>query len=493
MNVWGVTYSREQDGARHFRCGQLIDLGDCVAGAASTEVCIDPLGPVFISYRQSDGTELANRLMWQLRAAGVPVWRDHADLLPGDTNKRLGEALASGLSGAVLIVTPDVAKSTVVKTVEVPALIELEGNPDFVFSIANAIRHSGGLDYKAPERLLEQPEGSLARLLQSPVDSSTAVLKIVRHIVEHRMTRLQGRVAANHRVLHLNIQTRNDGQAHDRSGAELDLRLRPGSHPRLPSIEGLADFAASATLLPAAATRAGARQMMVSGGAHLSVAFALGTVLPSSRLGSVHVLDQRGVLWRSGAESSPPAGKPSLKVCARSKGPASARTGRQKVLLYLDLMSPRNDGAFERFLVEQGRSFAVRIHARSTNEILIDPADAGAIAAEAAYLIREISSTHGSAEVHLLYRGPFAMPVLIGRLTNTVRTVVYEWAEMQGPGEGPPEPRYVAALGCSPSDPVTPVEVLLGASDGIEPAESKPRSFTAPMDKLKRMFRKDRR
>lgn len=34
---------------------------------------VEPLGPVFVSYRQSDGTELAADLAWALRAAGVPV------------------------------------------------------------------------------------------------------------------------------------------------------------------------------------------------------------------------------------------------------------------------------------------------------------------------------------------------------------------------------------------------------------------------------------
>ena len=59
---------------------------------------VDPLGPVFISYRQSDGTDVAVGLAWALRAAGVPVWHDQTDLPPGDTNRRLAQALASGLS-----------------------------------------------------------------------------------------------------------------------------------------------------------------------------------------------------------------------------------------------------------------------------------------------------------------------------------------------------------------------------------------------------------
>ena len=41
----------------------------------------DPTGPVFISYRQSDGAELAKCLDRFLRAGGLVPWRDLVDLL----------------------------------------------------------------------------------------------------------------------------------------------------------------------------------------------------------------------------------------------------------------------------------------------------------------------------------------------------------------------------------------------------------------------------
>src|SRR4051812_46618609 len=83
-----------------------------------TPTGFDPHGPVFVSYRQSDGTQLADELTWLLRAAGIPVWRDKDDLPPGDTEQRLQEALRNGLSGAVLIVTPEIENSSVVREVE---------------------------------------------------------------------------------------------------------------------------------------------------------------------------------------------------------------------------------------------------------------------------------------------------------------------------------------------------------------------------------------
>ena len=85
---------------------------------------VNPRGPVFIPYRQSDGFILAEDVAWALRAAGVPVWHDKSDLFPGDTNLRLEEALSSGLSGAALLTTPEIGLSGPVRVFELPRLGE---------------------------------------------------------------------------------------------------------------------------------------------------------------------------------------------------------------------------------------------------------------------------------------------------------------------------------------------------------------------------------
>jgi hypothetical protein len=127
-------------------------------------------GPVFISYRQSDGAATATRVAWLLRAAGVPVWQDESDLAPGYTEDRLNEALETGLSGAVLVVTPDIAVSPIVRNVELPAILDLHSNPESVLAIANTVRTEavegggdkrGKTDFTAPDRLLAKPRGTL--------------------------------------------------------------------------------------------------------------------------------------------------------------------------------------------------------------------------------------------------------------------------------------------------------------------------------------------
>lgn len=147
----------------------------------------DPTGPIFISYRQKDGTAVAAELAWLLRAAGLPVWRDRDDLPPGDTENRLTQAISAGISGAILVVTPDIVNSNVVKSVEAPHLLELHhSQPEFALAIANAVEteHSSP-DYAAPDTLLDVEPGNLAGVDQHPTDRA-GLLHIGHQLLWHR-------------------------------------------------------------------------------------------------------------------------------------------------------------------------------------------------------------------------------------------------------------------------------------------------------------------
>lgn len=71
-------------------------------------------GPVFVSYRQEDGTANGAELAWLLRAAGLPVWRDSDDLPPGDTKSRLGHRSKKSVpaSGPAWVQRAPCARST---------------------------------------------------------------------------------------------------------------------------------------------------------------------------------------------------------------------------------------------------------------------------------------------------------------------------------------------------------------------------------------------
>jgi hypothetical protein len=133
-----------------------------------------PTGPVFLSYRHTDGTttvELAARL---LRAHGVPVWLDQTDLPPGDIDRSLQDALDSGLSGGVLVATPGIAGSAVIKGREVPALLALSSSSGFKFVVLNAhTRPDGSLDVSAPRIALGLTEDQWGNPKQYPTDETS--------------------------------------------------------------------------------------------------------------------------------------------------------------------------------------------------------------------------------------------------------------------------------------------------------------------------------
>jgi len=92
-------------------------------------------------------------MAWLMRACGLPVWQDKTDLPPGDIDRRLDEALKSGLSGGVLIVSREAGKSRVIRKLEAPTLLRLSESGAFTFAVGSLISQpeSGQLDLDAPD------------------------------------------------------------------------------------------------------------------------------------------------------------------------------------------------------------------------------------------------------------------------------------------------------------------------------------------------------
>ena len=267
-----------------------------------------PRGPVFLSYRHSDGADLATALAWALRSAGVPVWLDRSDLPPGDTERRLEEAMQSGLSGAVLVVTPDIAASSVIKDIELPHLLALEAEGAFTLSVASIIEaEGGGLDYSAPDRLLSRSVPTLRGLRQDPALTSRNLANIARSHCRERVEALRADIESAGQVVDINLQTRIVPSAIGPYG-DLVVRLRPPMPgDRRPHSQGLEDLRLFLSDLPHLLEIAGARHARVSGGAHLSVAFALGSALPTTLLGHVDVVDTTGHTWAFSGNAPAPA------------------------------------------------------------------------------------------------------------------------------------------------------------------------------------------
>ena len=426
----------------------------------------DPRGPVFISYRQSDGREIAVALSWALRAAGVPVWHDQTDLPPGDTERRLAEALSSGLSGAVLVVTPEIEDSGAIRDIELPRLLELEKHSEFTLAVGSTVEEQPGterLDYSAPDRLLGLEPGTVRRLNQKPVVTDDDRAALANAMSRQRMERLQRDIQESSGLLTLDVQTRVPPFARSIDG-DLVLRLRPPDEgERRPHVGGLHDLQRFLGQLPQLVAIAEARAVRVRGGAHLSVACALGAALPTTLMGTVEVLDTQGGRWSLTGQAPAPEVE---RLCVPVTPPVY-NYDHGPVLAYIDLLPHRSDAAFEQF-PNRNQAFAGVAHLCYDGEGLLLPGQAAAIVGEVATYIRNLASAHQTPDVHLLLRCPYPIALLLGRTLNTLTIHLYEWEDCPA-GDSGQSPRYVPSVvlrsgaGGSPVHTVTAPPLVTGS------------------------------
>ncbi|MGI6869866.1 SAVED domain-containing protein [Amycolatopsis sp. 3B14] len=369
---------------------------------------IDDLDPIFLSYRHSDGDTLAERAAWAFRAHGVPVWHDQTHLPPGQFRRRLREAMESGLSGAVLLITPDLTMSSIVREIELPTLLRLEANSAFTFAIGSTITDiDGKLDYGAPDRLVPQGLSVLSDFDQFPVTDHAGLARLAGEMAVRRVRR----AAANDR-LHLDIQTRLPPLGTPK--VPLAVRTRaPSAGTSVPPPEAWGDFAPFLGELPRIVQSAGVRHLHITGGAHLSMAFALGAAVPTTTGLTVTVTDQDGDAWTTGTAPSVPLVQNDIP----GRG-----TPADPVAVYLDLVPAAPNNGFRRYVDSHAYTHAVEISVAEREPI---PANAGpALVAE---LHRRIGEIATGRPVHLFLRAPFPVAVMLGRASNTLRVTLHEW------------------------------------------------------------------
>jgi hypothetical protein len=392
-------------------------------------------GPVFISYRQSDGTEQAERLEHLLRAAGLVVWRDYRDLRPGTTTDRLEQALTKGLSAAVLVVTPDIVHSEIVRERELPRLLELDEDGDFSLSIANTIGRAGSTskcDYDAPDRLFRlSPHRALADKKQSNMLDANGELEIARDLLMHRVEQRKPSVLSEGRAFSIRLQTRPTPFALDADDEDLHIRINAAAQGRLPDIEGLHLLQKTLPVISDAVYATRAPRVRILGGAHLSIALALGAALPATKFGTVEAVDTKGQVWSSEAHLDDPHHNDIyVEELSDSEGANS------KVAIFVSLSPGADQTAFERLASEPLHQFgkAAVLTATTTD---IDPRESGRLSQTVAQHIKRLAADTGRAEVHLAFHGPYSMGLLIGRHLNTVRTTAYEWEDIDSPKYSP--------------------------------------------------------
>ncbi len=397
---------------------------------------VRPLAPVFISYRTSDGRDLAATLAWALRSTGVPVWHDATDLPPGDTTRRLQEALTAGLSGAVLLVTPQIRRSTVVREIELPELLALEADPAFTFAVASTVRRRPtrqqratsqlpGLDFTAPDRLLAQPDGTVQRFKQYPLFAPDDVATLARELAAQRMAAVR---TLRDPTLLLDIQTRLDPRG---TPPEVPLAVRippPSVGRRTPNPASWTALASFLTDLPRLLAIAQAQRLHVRGGAHLSIAFALGSAVPTTSSWPVTVEDQTGEIWGDSGSGIPPdiiGGLPTAHVAAPAGSP---------VAIFIDLVPTDPPGdAFGAHLTRHPDRYAAILRLLPAQRSRLVPAAGAAIVTELTQRIRACAAEAGTHRVHLFLRTPFPVAVLLGRALNTLEITLYEWEDSSDP------------------------------------------------------------
>ncbi|RRD04536.1 SAVED domain-containing protein [Arachnia propionica] len=278
-------------------------------------------GPVFISYRQSDGTGIANFVETYLRCGGIIPWRDLADLPAGEVARSVQEAMEDGISAGILIVTPELGNSAFVRDHEVPILLEMQRSDPrrFRLYVINTIRDAAGgkrFDVGAPDRLLKftaeartSPrrrrieKGLLTRkraadhllqnakqyaLLEQTRDASAVseLEKLLRDLLRHRLRARRPNLLD--REVKIAVQTRPEPSSEEatrgaRRSADLTIRMRQDPRTQIPAELDYRCLRETLPILIDSIHNKGINKVTFSGGCHPSIAWALGASLPDAR------------------------------------------------------------------------------------------------------------------------------------------------------------------------------------------------------------------
>jgi hypothetical protein len=383
----------------------------------------DPSGPIFISYRWDDGTASAKDAARRLRASGVPVWLDRDDLPPGETDTRLEEALASGISGAVLVSTPEVGNRKphdAIHDIEAPLIIDtLAKLPNFTLVVLNTeARSPGKVDRGAPNRLYGRSDlGGYTQY--SAVDGS--IEKMGRALAVDRMSKLRSARATD--PLTIDLQTRVAGTAAAHT-ADLIFRSIPPETGRIPSRDAFEDLQKFLAWLPIAVATEHAHEVALVGGAHLTAALALGAGLAQPSGIPLVVRATGGQDWRlSDAAFTWGDRLPLIGKAPRIRDLPWRGDGKAFGVL-IDLVPTAAAPTFQEHLAKHRDEFARGVAIDSSHTLT--PENGSLVVREVAAPVRA-QAAKWPGEIHVFLRTPWVAAALLGALLNTVRLTLYEW------------------------------------------------------------------
>ncbi|MDO4717824.1 MAG: SAVED domain-containing protein [Propionibacteriaceae bacterium] len=423
-----------------------------------------PDGAVFISYHHGSGSLEADFVEAYLRAGGIVPWRDVCDLDAGVVKRSICDAFEEGLSGAVLIVSEDIEQSEFVPGQELPLILDaLEANPDtFQFDIVNTIRKQGTdkLDVEAPSNKLREKcpradeltghrQSALLRSNrpeENPVNELGTVLRgLLRRRLDH------WKKTKRDQVLDIEVQTRPEPNhrsvnTHTPTACDLHIRLRQNHSTHIPDELDLHCLKAAIPYLIDAIDEHKIPHVRFRGGAHPSLAWALGTALPKSRPGiqTFTWRDGQGNVWTSDQSHEKPKtsmefwiyqpGSDQGERVERSQLRQLLGLGNESRDVVVLLAADRHQNAPLQELARtrgNGRALVIELHgpANQNGEKRIPSEEGAALARQVGSVLRELAD---GAHLHLAVSAPVGLAALAARETNTISVDFYELATLTG-------------------------------------------------------------
>ena len=412
----------------------------------------DVTGSVFISYRRSParakGDEEALQVRNALRDRGVPTWRDLDDLRPVPIESELIATLASEeVAGAVLLISPEIETSNVVRVVEAPAILGRFRQQDGFFLQPVLI----DLDYGDVDRVLGRPGAfqavrnfNIIQIAKESLDADNA-RQIANSVLKQRLAAFRARNP--HQEFSVGLYSRRSPSA---QGLTLRHDVTPYFTGRVAAAKAYANIETAlcdaASALAATGTATGNRIPIVARG---NAALPLGVLF-----GAVYAPFVFDLVWKQSA----PWGSVenwSIKsdvadiatIVRDSKGDPTSED-----LLLAVSVNALVDHAAAEYAEATNLSLRATISVGLTDGPLkrgqsITPQQGLKIARDAVNAARGLKDQLGMkrANLHLFLSCPLALAVLIGQDLNTFGTCfVYEHFSER-------EPAYVRVHDFNPS------------------------------------------
>ncbi len=394
----------------------------------------DPTGRSFLSYRRAR-LEEARLLVQAQHDLGIPTWQDVDDLVEAQTETELRRVLGDPTTaGAILWLTPEVAGSPTIRTVEAPEIARRAEAGDGFFLVPVA---AGGLGYAAAAAVVNDRLGvlDLSSWNMLVASADPAGPEECRRVAERVLRR---RLAAVHRAL-------PPGEA---LRIRLMTRRRPGFEPGWAlSLDWSAHFdhrsargdAWAETLLPALRTvreairrEAPGRAVEASGAPTLSAGFALGRAFLS--------LDRDlRLAWRQEAPERPDqlwslAAPREEVACTVETRPV--RTDGEALAL---LLSVTRDvapvfGASKGELPPFRAAVELRAEGATFAPLVLEtPGQAASVVNRTIEAVRRAGERYQTTGLHVFGAIPVGLAVLLGQRLNTLGPVrIYEHDEAAG-------------------------------------------------------------